>query len=70
MVLDQHQRRGRAVRDVLQDVPRVLVGEHVDAVGGRLRAGQRAGLHAFLALDAQADQRADLAAELDRLVAR
>ena len=39
-----------------------------DALGGRLRTGDRAGLHALLALDPEADQRADLAAELDRLV--
>ena len=39
-----------------------------DAVGGGLGARLGAGLHALLALDPEADQRADLAAELDRLV--
>ena len=48
----------------------VLVGEHVGAFGGRLGPGQRAGGHAVLALDAEADQRADLAPELDRLLGR
>src|SRR6185312_9326390 len=37
---------------------------------GRLRAGDRSGLHAFLALDAQPDQRTDLAADLDGLFQR
>src|SRR5437667_11905912 len=35
-----------------------------------LRAGDGAGLHSFLALDAEPDGRADLGAELDRLVSR
>ena len=37
-------------------------------VGHRLGAGDGARLHALLALDAEADQRADLATELDRLL--
>ena len=37
-------------------------------LGDRLGARQSARLHAFLALDAQADEGADLAAELDRLL--
>ena len=51
-----------------EHVPGRLVGEQVDAVGRRLCAGEGACLHALLALDAEADQRADLATELDRLV--
>ena len=68
VVLDQDERRGRVVRDLLEHVPGVLVGEDLDAVGGRLGTRLGAGLEAFLALDAEPDQRADLAAELDRLV--
>ena len=68
VMLDQQQRGGRVVGDVLQDIPGLLVVEHLHAVGGRLGAGLGAGLHAFLALDAEPDQGADLAAELDRLV--
>ena len=48
-----------------------LVCEDLDAVfRGGLGAGQSADLHALLAVDPKADQRADLAAELDRLVPR
>ena len=67
-MLEQDQRGGRIVRDVLEDIPRVVVGEHVDAVRRRLGARLRARDHPFLALDPEADQRADLAAELDRLI--
>jgi hypothetical protein len=69
-VMLQQEERGRgAVRDVLEDVPAFLLGEHVHAAVGLdlLRSGDRTGLHAFLALDAEADQGTDLAAELDRL---
>ena len=68
VVLDQEQRRGRVVGDVLQDVPRLLVREDAHSVGCRFGARLGARGHAFLALDAETDQRADLAAELDRLV--
>ena len=44
VVLEQDQRRRRVVRDVLEHVPRVLVGEDVHAVAHRLRARPRAGL--------------------------
>jgi hypothetical protein len=56
------------VRDLPDDVPRILVGEHADAVGRRFSARFGARVHALFALDAEADQGADLAAELDRLV--
>ena len=47
----------------------VSAGEGVHApFGGRLGAGDSAGLHAFLSLDAETDQGADGRAELDRLV--
>ena len=45
-----------------------FVGEDLNAVGGRLGTRLGAGHEAFLALDAEPDQRADLAAELDRLI--
>ena len=52
----------------LEDVPRLLVVEHLDALLVRdLRACGCAGQRAFLALDAEADQRAHLAAQLDGL---
>ena len=38
------QRGGGVVRDVLDDVPRLLVGEHADAVGRRLGARFGAGV--------------------------
>ena len=69
VMLEQDQRRGRVVRDVLENVPRLLVGEDVDAVlGRRFGAGHGSRLHALFAVDAEADQRTDLAAKLDRLV--
>src|SRR4051794_38028419 len=70
VVLEQDQRGRRVVRDVLEDVPRLLVGEHVYAIAFRNSPGARlgAGLHALFALDPEADERADLAADLDRLV--
>jgi hypothetical protein len=70
MVLDQDERRRRVVRDLLEHVPGVFVREHLDAVGGRLGTRLGAGLEAVLALDAKPDQRADLGAQLDRLVLR
>src|SRR3954470_13661920 len=70
VVLEQDQRRRRVVRDVFEDVPRVLVAEDVHAVAVRNGLGARfgAGFHARFTLDPEPDQRADLAAELDRLV--
>jgi hypothetical protein len=38
-MLDQDERRGRVIRDVLQDVPGLGVAEHLDAVGGGRGAG-------------------------------
>ena len=67
-MLDQQQRGGRVVGDVLQHIPGLLVVEHLDAVGGGLGAGLGPGLQALLTLDAEPDEGADLAAELDRLV--
>jgi hypothetical protein len=52
-------------RQLLQRCP-----QRIDAVRDRLGAGERAGLDAFFALDAEADQRADRAPELDRLLGR
>jgi hypothetical protein len=70
LVLDQDERRRRVVRDLLEHVPGVLVGEHLDAIGGRVGTRLGAGHEAFLALDAEPDQRADLAAQLDCLLLR
>src|SRR5215217_2023809 len=70
VVLDQQKRGGRVVRDVLENVPCVVVGEGMDAVGAHLGARGRTGLETGFSFDAQADQRADLGAELDRLILR
>ena len=67
-MLDEHQRGGRVVGDVGQDIPGLLVGEHVHAVGGGLGARLGTRFQALLTLDAESDQGADLAAELDRFV--
>jgi hypothetical protein len=67
-VLEQDERRGGVRRDVLDDVPRVLVGECVLALGRGLCPSGRAGLEALLVLDAEPDERADVAAELDGLL--
>jgi hypothetical protein len=66
-MLDQ-QRGGRVVGDVGQHIPGLLIAEDLHTVGGGLRAGLGPLLKALLALDAQPDQGADLAAQLDRLV--
>ena len=68
VVLDEQQGGGRIVEDLLDDVPGVVVGEHADTVFRSLCTRLGARDHAFLSLDPPADQRADLAAELDRLV--
>src|SRR5262245_30280981 len=70
VMLDQEQRCGGVVRYVLEDVPGNFVGERVDAVGGGLSAQLGALFDALLALNLEADQRADLAAKLDRLLLR
>jgi hypothetical protein len=54
VVLDQQQRRRRVVGNVAEHVPRLLLGEHVQAVGDRLLARGRAGHDALLALDPEA----------------
>ena len=68
MVLEQDQRRGRVVRNVLEDVPRILIGEDVDAVRRCLCARNGAGRHPFFALDSEADKGTYLAADLYRFV--
>lgn len=49
MVFEQYYRCGRTVRDPLEHIPYILVGESVDPVGG----GTETGLERFLAVDAQ-----------------
>src|SRR5215469_6886301 len=54
---------------VFQHIPLLGIAEHVDALGRRLvGANDRAGFGPFFALDAQANERPDLAAELDGLL--
>jgi hypothetical protein len=60
-MLDQDQRGGRIIRDVLQHIPGLLVAEHLHAVGRCLGPRLGACLHPLLALDAEPDQGADLA---------
>jgi hypothetical protein len=67
-VLEQDDRRGRVVRDVVDDVPRFFLGEDVDAVGSRLGAGLRPGFGALEAAGPETDERSDGRAELGRLV--
>jgi hypothetical protein len=67
VVLQQDERGRRIVRDVLQHVP-LITAEHVDSLlGGLFRARLRAGLHPFLTVDAEPNESADLASDLDRL---
>src|SRR5207248_3412359 len=68
VVLEQKQSGGRVVRDLLEDVPGRLVRERADALRSRLGAGGRSCLDSLFSFDAEADQRPDLAAELDRLI--
>jgi hypothetical protein len=68
VMLDQQERGGRVIRYLPDDVPRLLLGEHLDAVLRRLGAGDGAGLEALVALDAEADEGADLGAELSGLL--
>src|SRR3954453_12395002 len=70
MVLQEHQGRGRVVGDLLEDVPRGLVRKQVASLGGELGSRLRADGPALLAVEAEADQRADLAVELDGLLTR
>ena len=69
VMLEQDQRGRRVVRDLLQDVPRLVVGEDVDPLLGRcLGSRDRPCFGPLLTLDAEADQRADDGADLDCLV--
>src|SRR4051795_1589789 len=68
MVLDEQEGSRGVVRQLTDDIPGVLIREHVDTVASELGAGD-ASLHgAFLARRAQTNQGADDAAELDGLV--
>src|SRR3954451_5789134 len=69
-VLDQDQRGCRVVRDVADDVPRLLLGEERDSLCSELGACLGSRDDAFLALDAEADERAYDRAELDCIVLR
>src|SRR3954463_7835626 len=70
VVLEQDQRCSGVVRDVLDDVPRVLVAEDLDAFRGCLGSRFRAGLESLLTLEAETDEGPDLAPDLDRLFLR
>src|SRR6478609_4925497 len=65
-VLDQRDGSGRALGDLVGDVPHLIL-DHA-AVEGGLGAGDRTGLGSLLTRDAEPDQRTDGGAELDRLV--
>ena len=67
-MLEQDDSGRRVVRDVVDDVPRFLLGEDVDALGSRLGACLGAGLGALEASRAEPDERTDDRAELGRLV--
>src|SRR3954451_4733331 len=70
VMLEEHKGRGRVVGDVLEYVPRNLVRKQMSSVGGELGARLGADSGALVAVEAEADQRADLAFELDGLLAR
>src|SRR4051812_44372218 len=70
VVLQKHERRSRVVGNLLEDVPRGLVRQQVASLGGELGARLRADGRALLAIEAEADQRTDLAVELDGLLTR
>src|SRR3954447_23921097 len=70
VVLEQDQRGSGVVGNVLDDVPRVLVAEDLDAFRGCLCSRNCAGLEALLTIEAETDEGPDLAADLDRLFLR
>src|SRR5512132_1629380 len=67
-VLEQDERGGGVVRELLEDVPGLFLVDHVDAICCGLGAGDRTGLHALLAARSETEEPADHGAELHRLV--
>lgn len=69
VVLQEHQRGRGVIRNLLQHIPAVLLAEDLHAAGGGhlLGAFHRTRFGPLLTGDAEPDQGADLAAELDRL---
>src|SRR3954470_15177962 len=68
VVLDQQQGSRRVWRDLVNDIPCVLAREHADALAAGFRAHDRTELGAFFAIDTQADESADDAAQLNCLI--
>src|SRR5512132_1838460 len=69
-MLEQDERGGGIVRNLRQDVPRFFLREDVDAIGGGLRARDRAGLHALFPGRSESQERSDDGPELLRLLLR
>src|SRR3954471_3403636 len=70
VVLQEHKGRGRVVGNLFEYVPRNLVRQQMASLGGELGSRLRADCGALVTIETEADQRADLAVELDGLVAR
>src|SRR3954454_4023000 len=67
-VLDEQERCGGVVGDLFDDVPGVFVAECLQTRRAGFRAGFGAGFRAGLAVDAEAEQRTDLAPQFDGLI--
>lgn len=48
MMLEQDQRRSGVIRDLLEHIPRLLIGQHMSALGDRLGSHRRAFLGSLL----------------------
>ena len=68
VMLEQNERSGRIIRDLLKHIPRLLIGEDLYALDRRFGARLGTLLGPLLTLDPKTDKRADLASELDRLI--
>ena len=67
-MLEEHEGHGRVVRDILEDVRGCVVGEDLDPVFAGHGAQFGPGHESFRAGRTQADEGADLGAELDGLI--
>src|ERR1700727_2526780 len=66
-MLEQNDRRSRVIGNVLQDIPRLVIGEDVHTVGCCLGSLLRAPCGSLFAVDPKTDEGADRASKLDRL---
>ena len=66
-MLEQNQRCGRVVWELREDIPGLVIREHVYSVASSLGAARSPFLGPSFALYPESDERAHHAAELDRL---